>query len=297
METNIQIKDEPVEPFLERVIMPPTPFSSPSNLLSLPNPSLPNPLLIVDGVDIGGKFIGKGTTLYLEDINGLIHLVVVLELQIRDTTSVVTGLTLMEKNRSLYQVSLTPLTFQVRVFHTIVQMTPGWMRKTMTSWPDFVVFVDVPEECDDPLDICLCKAAPSPFVLCNDTAVLYNFWIQLSTALRSLLSTRNKQEKLLFTWNVGRNTQVVKSFFEKATIKLGKIIFSHYFSPLSLLLGTDYHFLDENHYSCQGWGFYAEEDLCNHYISQVSLHFGKKDMKCKAHQLLQNPSSKIFQSK
>jgi hypothetical protein len=98
-------------------------------------------------------------------------------------------------------------------------------------------------------------------------------------------------------YNVGdsRSREVVRDFFNCGDQKCAKIVLAGYFSPLSMLLGTNYHFFNDN-YVCKGWGF-EKEEFCNHYITQVILQFGARDLKCKAHQVLQNPISKIFQSK
>jgi hypothetical protein len=157
-------------------------------------------------------------------------------------------------------------------------MVPGWLRDTRTRWPDFVVFVDVPKECSNPSQFCLeqVQSFPSPLLSCDKSAVLHSFSTQLLKSVRALMGTENRSEKLVFSWNLGLSTKVLYNFFEqRGEIKKGKIVFSHYFNPLSLLLGTDYHFVSEENYSSTGWGFNGTE-FCNHFVDQVNLHFGKQ---------------------
>jgi hypothetical protein len=250
--SNIVAKDEPEQ----QTLCPPSSSLNLSSVSSLaPNPS--SLYMSVNGVDIGGKIVGTGSALYVVDETRAYHLVLVLKLQIFASQIVLQGFVFRNIiSCDEYELLPSPQSITVASFQEGVQLVPSWMRKSRTSWPDFVVFVQVLTECSDPSEFYLKNvgSSPSPMLSCDKTAILYSFARELFDSVRALLATRNRGEKLLFSWNLGRGTTVLKDFFREHTNK-EKVMMSCYFSPLSLLLGSDYHFCSESDYVCEGWGF------------------------------------------
>jgi hypothetical protein len=295
---NPLVKEEPQNLILSGFVPP---------SLSVGSEPAPASTIFVDGLDLHGKIVGKGSCIHvIEDQTDKICLVVVLQISLQlsihgPTTFLVEGLLLNHIPSGAYTLSSVTSSFVVSSFGTSVIMVSLEEQKMRTSWPDFVVFVDIPS--GDPLEFCFQErqSVPSPILSCEENQILFSFSSELLQSLRRLLSTRQKGEKQLFTLNLNagssRSAKVVRHFFDCDNVIQKKCVLSGYFSPLSLLLGTNYHFFpDEKNYICSGWGFEGET-YCNHFITQVILQFGKNGLKCKAHQVLQNPLSKIFQTK
>jgi hypothetical protein len=190
--------------------------------------------------------------------------------------------------------------FNVSKFGLSFLLVSSSLDKTRVFWPDFIIFVAVPETClDSPVDFILSAIheKPSRFLLFTDEYILHQFSSCLLQSIVSLLSSRLMGEKILFVWNPMEHFSVIKKKFGFQDNVGGKIVLHHYFSLLCPMLGN-YFFEgeEEGKHQCSGWGFHAEKN-CYHFIKQITLAFNQKGMKCKALQVLQNPKSKVFMTK
>jgi hypothetical protein len=198
------------------------------------------------------------------------------------------------------KLSLAPIWLKVQRFQETFQIVCSEEEKKRLFWPDFVVFVTPPPIHDNrsAIDFCLQEVGKEPcsLRLLEKNHILHHFVDSFLRAVNRLMKSRTRGLKQLMVW---QPLQFYEPLLEFLGLGKGskKVILSDDFFPLSILLGNQYFFhkKQEGQYSKQGWGFWGEE-CCNHYISQVVFTLSAQDLKCKVLQLLQNPSSKIFQT-
>jgi hypothetical protein len=255
-------------------------------------------LLISDsGLRVGCTTVCVGSCIEVRDFSTQ-HVLIVSCVSI-GSPLVISGFELYQTEVPLVMsCSPFPVTVNVTAIGKSFQVFPAWALSHRSFWPDFVVFIQVQPECSSPISLCLqgVNAVPSMFLSCDEQYSLNLFLSELIRSLNSFLHTRVKGDKVLFIW---RPVQESLAFFLGCTSqKKSSVILSEKFHPLDRLLGPDYFFFgeEEGQYCGHSWGFYGEP-ACNHFITRIGFFFSTNgEMKCKAHQVLQNPKSKIFQT-
>ena len=259
----------------------------------------PPPTFLVQSLDLQEKTISVGSFVQFWNKERVLCNVVITQLLVHPEELRIEGFELLPSSQSQPKKkrlgSLSVFNVLQGIERTFV-VVPAWMEKDRSFWPDFVYLAEgIPPAVSSPIEywLSLVQKKPSQSLRCEYQHVLSEFSAYLLKGLRKFLNTRTMSEKVICEWFP--LDPAIQSFFGLGE-KKNKIRLDKTFSPLSELLGDDHFFLDEQNYSCEGWGFLKEKH-CHHFIVQVVLCNSEGHLKCKAHQILQNPISKIFQGK
>jgi len=285
------VKDEPVSSNL------PPPSEALSHSLSFSEP-LPTQLPL--GLHLPDKIVGVGSCVNFFDLSNYCHRMMITSLYpMMGGGLMIGGYELLCTDVPLVFKFGLEKSFRSERIGELFLPVAAWREELRPFWPEFVVFVVIPTECPCPVQFCLFSKGitPSKSLGWAPHQILNLFAGELLCSSKKLLTTRNRGDRILFTWRPLSLYLPVLSLFHVLPQEKKKIVVSGNFSPLSSLLGPNYFFFGKNEgeYSQLGWGFLHEEE-CDHFIQEITLVFTPSELKCKGVQVLRNPLSKIWQT-